>query len=211
MSRTRAIGGMVALAVVLIVAACGGADANYVSNTKAGLFLKIPTSWQQVDLQAGDVKPDGVLATPEAWRVGIDGSSDPKRQDFEDSAPTEPVGIIEVVPIDPTQISGGPSLAFLRSLLTGTTTDPSTGATITPAVKVLRDDEVNMSTGHWGVRTTVETENSDDPFRISQLALFDPGVHRLYRVTVGCTASCFDAHDQEIEAIFQSLTLRGTS
>jgi hypothetical protein len=211
MSRARAVGVAAAVATVLVLAGCGGADAKYVSNSKAGLYLKIPTSWQQVDLQAGDVQPEGVLATPEAWRVGIDGASDPKRQDFENSAPTDPVGIIEVVPIDASQITGGPSLAFLRSLLTGASTDPTTGAAISPAVNVLKDEEVNMSTGHWGVRTTVESETSDDPFRISQLALFDPGVHRLYRVTVGCTASCFDAHDQEIEAIFQSLTLRVTS
>src|SRR5436190_22577202 len=104
MSRTRAGAGALAVSVVLVLAACGGADAKYVSNTKAGLFLKIPTSWQQVDLQAGDVKPEGVLATPEAWRVGIDGAADPNRADFEDSAPSNPVGIVEGVPIDRTQI-----------------------------------------------------------------------------------------------------------
>jgi hypothetical protein len=209
----RTLGGGLALtlALVTVLAACGGADAKYVSNDKAGLYVKIPTDWQTVDLQAGDIKPEGVLATPEAWRVGIDGAADPKRADFETSAPDDPVGIIEVVPIDPTQISGGPSLAFLRSLLTGMTTDPSSGDAITPSVDVLKDEEVTMSSGHWGVRTTVENPTDDDPFRISQLALFDPGVHRLYRVTVGCTASCFDDHEAEIEAIFQSLTLRGTS
>jgi hypothetical protein len=41
--------------------------------------------------------------------------------------------------------------------------------------------------------------------------MFDPGVHRLYRVTVNCTSSCFDAHADDIESIFDSLTLRATS
>jgi hypothetical protein len=212
MSRKRVLGGVALLGAVLVLAACSGPDANYVSNAKAGLYLKIPTDWQTVDLQAGDVKPDGQLAVAEAWRVGIDSAAEPLRSHFEDSAPApdEPIGVVEVFPIDPAQLSTAPSLQLLRDLATGRTTDPSTGQTVTPTVDVLRDDEVTMSSGHWGLQTTVQS-TGDSPVRLEQLAMFDPAIHRLYRVTIKCTASCFDAHSQEIESIFDSLTLRGTS
>jgi hypothetical protein len=208
MSRKRVVGGLTALLVVFTIGACGGPDAKYVTNAKAGLYLKIPTSWQTVDMQAGDVKPDGVLAAPEVWRVGIDGAAEPRRSDFESNAADEPNGLVEVIPIDPSKLPSSPSLSMLRDLVTQTT-DPSTGQQTGPSVTILRDEEVTMSSGHWGLRTTVET--TDNPkVTLEQLALFDPGVHRLYRVTVNCTSACFSAHSDAIESIFDSLTLRGT-
>ena len=147
---------------------------------------------------------------PRSWRVGIDGAAEPRRSDFESNAPSEPNGLVEVIPIDPSKLTSSPSLAMLRELATGPTTDPNTGLQIPPSVTVLRDDEVTMGEGYWGLRTTVQSMGGA-PVRLEQLALFDPGVHRLYRVTVNCTSSCFDAHADDIESIFDSLTLRGTS
>jgi hypothetical protein len=208
MSRKRVLGGLTALLAVLVLAACGGPDAKYVTNAKAGLFLKIPTSWQTVDMQAGDVKPDGVLASPEVWRVGIDGAAEPRRSDFESSAPDEPNGLVEVVPIDPSKLTSSPSLGMLRDLVTQTT-DPTTGQSTAASVSILRDEEVTMSSGYWGLRTTVQT--TDAPHvTLEQLAMFDPGVHRLYRVMINCTSACFSAHSDAIEPIFDSLTLRGS-
>jgi hypothetical protein len=205
--------GLAAAAVIvsaIMLLACGGPDAKYVSNSKAGLYLKIPTSWQSVDLQAGDVKPDSVLASPEMWRVGIDGAADPRRSDFENSAPEEPNGFVEVIPIDPSKLTSAPSLELLRELVTGPTTDPNTGQQLTSSVNIISDDEVTMGSGFWGLRTTVES-TGDSPVRLEQLAMFDSGVHRLYRVTINCTTSCFEAHSHEIDSIFDSFTLRGTS
>src|SRR5215471_16699868 len=105
MSRKRGFGGAGLLIVLFALVACGGPDAKYVSNSKAGLFLKIPTRWQTVALQAGDVKPDGLAAAPEVWRVGIDGASEPRRSDFESNAPSEPNGLVEVIPIDPSKLN----------------------------------------------------------------------------------------------------------
>jgi hypothetical protein len=210
MSQTRTLGAVAALVIVFVLAACGGPDSKYVSNEKAGLFLKIPTKWQTVQLQVGDVMPDGLLAAPEVWRVGIDGAAQPRRSDFETNDSSEPNGLVEVIPIDPSKLTSSPSLAMLRELVTGPTTDPNTGQQLTPTVNIIRDDEVTMSSGYWGLRTTVESMG-DQPVRLEQLAMFDPGVHRLYRVTVNCTSSCFDAHADDIESIFDSLTLRGTS
>jgi hypothetical protein len=208
MSRKRVVGGLTALLAIASLAACGGPDAKYVTNAKAGLFLKIPTSWQTVDMQAGDVKPDGLLAAPEVWRVGIDGATPPRRSDFEAPAPDEPNGLVEVIPIDPSKLTSSPSLSMLRDLVTQTT-DPTTGQSAQAAVSILKDEEVTMSSGYWGLRTTVQT--SDKPqVTLEQLALFDPGVHRLYRVTVSCTSACFSAHSDAIESIFDSLILRGT-
>ncbi len=210
MSRKWTLGGAGALVIVFALAACGGPDSRYVSNEKAGLFLKIPTHWQTVQLQAGDVKPEGMLAAPEVWRVGIDGAAEPRRSDFEIAAPGEPNGLVEVIPIDPSKLTSSPSLAMLRDLVSRPTTDPNTGQQLTPEVNILRDEEVTMDSGHWGLRTTVQSMDQE-PVRLEQLAMFDPGVHRLYRVTINCTASCFDAHADDIESIFDSLTLRGTS
>jgi hypothetical protein len=210
MSRKRVLGGFAVLVTMLVLAACGGPDAKYVANSKAGLYLKIPTDWATFDLQAGDVKPDTLGIDPEPWRVGIDGAAEPRRSDFDVSAPDDPYGLVEVVPIDPSQLSAPPSLQMLRNLATGVTTDATTGETVMPQVDVLREEEVTMSSGHWGLRTTVQ-DSSDPPVRVEQLAMLDPAVHRLYRVTVNCTVSCFEAHSQEIDAIFDSLTLRGSS
>jgi hypothetical protein len=209
MSRKRGLGGAGLLIVLLALAACGGPDAKYVSNAKAGLFVKIPTRWQTVELQAGDVKPDGLAATPEVWRVGIDGAPEPRRSDFESNAPSEPNGLVEVIPIDPSKLNSSPSLAMLRDLVTQTT-DPSTGQATTAPVSILRDEEVSMSSGYWGLRTTVQSTAAPQ-VTLEQLALFDPGVHRLYRVTINCSSACFSAHADDIESILDSLTLRGTS
>src|SRR5580765_3444583 len=168
---------------MLVLAACGGPDAKYVTNGKAGLYVKIPPDWETFDLQAGDVKPDSPLASAATWRVGIDGAAEPRRSDFEISAPDEPTGLVEVIPIDPSQLSTPPSLQMLRNLATGATTDSTTGQTVTPQVDVLRDEEVTMSSGHWGLRTTVQG-SGDSALRMEQLAMFDPAIHRLYRVTV---------------------------
>ncbi len=56
---------------------------------------------------------------PEVWRVGIDGAAEPRRSDFEASAPDEPNGLVEVIPIDPSQLTARPSLAMLRELVDG--------------------------------------------------------------------------------------------
>jgi len=212
MSRKRVLGGFaLVVTMLLVLAACGGPDAKYVSNAKAGMFVKIPTDWETFDLQAGDVDPDPTSGrVAETWRVGIDAAADPRRSDFEVHAPDDPTGLVEVVPISAADLSAPPSLQMLRGFATGATTDATTGETTTPQVDLLRDEEVTMSSGHWGLRTIVE-DSGDPPVRVEQLAMFDPAIHRLYRVAVKCTASCFEAHSQEIDAIFDTLALRGTS
>ena len=197
-----AVLGSVALAVL---AACGGErDNNYLENSDAGVFARLPVDWTVFPADDGNPVADPrVDLGYGAWRVVVDGAAEPSRAHIEEQTPDEPVGYALVTPLEGTELT--PTLAGLRSLASPDGSDPLAGPV--PGLAVEEYDEIDL--GHaWGSRITTDyTQPDGSHLKITQLAFIDEGSNRLTLFTLGCSAECFDDHIDEINTVVASFTI----
>jgi hypothetical protein len=203
----RPLGGVlgIAIATLVVAGACGGADNEYVANTEAGLYVRLPADWTIFEVAsnnpAGDPRTD-----PEAgpWRVVIDGSDEPSRAHLEVAAPDEPVGFVEIVPTALIQNASLSSHTALRSLLFNGESDPldtSSGA------DVLDYEEIDLG-HHWGNRLVAEvTAQGGEKVVVTQLAFLDSANNRVHVLRLLCTTSCYEENQDEIDEVVDSWTL----
>lgn len=208
----------VLLALATLFTACGASDVKYLKNSKAGLYLKVPRAWAVFPLQEGHPMELGtkpvtngssvVNDKPTPWIVGFDGAEQPSRSDFDASIPPQPLGVVQVVPTEYLQ-NFSPSVTALRSLLTGESNSSSStiGALSPPLPSVDEFEQLERPTGHWGVRMVLTEEKIDGTLRLQKLAFVDRTAERLYVLTIGCSASCFDRNRAAIDRVAASFTL----
>lgn len=199
-----AIRAVALLALGGALAACGGGrDNEYVQQTEAGLFVRLPADWTTFQLLEGDPTVDPrVDPAGGAWQVLIDGSASPSRQHLEQVLPDEPLGIVQ---IEPTPAGTGPTSHLqLRSLLQF---DPLAGDPLEdPSLDVV--DYAEFDDGDFfGNRLVVDRETDEGTMRITQIAAVDVGSNRVYSFRLFCTPDCYDDHEREIEDVVDSFTL----
>jgi hypothetical protein len=207
--------GPAVVVAALILAACGSSDVQYVKNQKAGVYLKVPKAWGVFPLAEGHPMELGskpvtngasvVADKPTPWLVGFDGAQQPTREDFDADVPAEPIGIVEVVPMD--YITNfNPSVQALKDLMTGKSTS-STGIDTSPAREVEGYEQVELSSGHWGIKLTFTEDKGSAQIKFLKVAFVDRTAERLYMLTILCSTTCFDRNHDAIEEVAASLTL----
>lgn len=213
--------GMALLAVSAVAAAgCGDADNAYVSNSKAGVFLKLPSDWATYAYESGDPTASRLTAIPGSWRMGFDGAEDPDRAHLEGSiAPEAPIGFVEVAPIEVGAISGQ---SGLRSILVGGDYDPldpdltyeppdpsepSDPSAIDPSsLAVLDYDELDLGHAYGNeIHATIGAGRTE--IEVIQLAMLNNAGDRVHLLRVLCSPDCFDEHRDEIDEVIDSWVL----
>jgi hypothetical protein len=206
---------LAALAAVIGAPACGDANAVYIENDKAGIFVQLPDGWQTYDLVGRDPSKDpSIYEEGGRWTVGFDGAPQPRRANLEAPWPTAPVGEVEAVPFRRESGLEYTSYRALRSTLYQDASgkaldilDPAVREQLGFPLEVEMYDELHTDS-HYGVRVTWTVDQGEQSIRTTQLVFIDTNAERLHLLRVRCVTECYDAYAADIESILDSWTLK---
>lgn len=213
---------VVGAALAAVVAGCGGSGFTYLSNSRDGAFFKVPAEWGTFDeaelLESGGEPSEDArdaLDDDRIWLWGFDGSEKPSPGNVTSSASDAPRGFAEVRRLTPEE-RGSIDLVALRSI--GLPTDPSTGSPVDPVsfaqrnpsgpVRVLRyEDDLVFDGGAHGVRIALLIQ-ADEPWVVEHIAAVDAATTKRYLLSIGCSLDCWTEHEDVIQDVLESWTLR---
>jgi hypothetical protein len=202
-------------ATIALAAACGDPDAVYIENDKAGVFVQLPDGWGTFDVIERDPSKDpSVFAEGGQWRVGFDGSTQPRRANLETPVPAAPVGYVQALPFERDRGTAYTSYKALRStLFFDEAGEPVDILDPTERERLALDLEVNdydelYSASHYGVRVTVTATEGEEQLRVTNLVFIDTNARRLHMLGIQCSTSCYEAYAEDIQGVLDSWTLK---
>jgi hypothetical protein len=213
--RRRASVRVVTLAAaVLVAASCGGDDFQYLSNQDAHLFFRLPDDWRvfgqeelfEAQMDAGVGFPAADDLRRRVWMRGFDASGDAEAVDVLQLGGDHPRGLAEVRALNASE-RDTMSLAALRRV--GGVDPLEAGQTPGSGVQVLDLEEISEGDAR-GFRIVVSITSESRTIVVTQLALVDAGTTRLYRLSLGCSASCYDDNRSLVEEVTESWTVEET-
>jgi hypothetical protein len=214
-NRLRSLGCFVAAAMVL--AACGGSQYRYVSNSTENLYLKVPKEWKQYKLTDTDKDgratsiPEGALRV---WHYAYDASAESTDLNLKTDSPEFPVTDVQVWSLsdstnDRMSLSQVRSIAFngFDPLLQDPGTPPKW-----EVVDFSGKSEVRLTfpKGVTGTRMAVNVPNKDDPTKfhtVDAATLVDPTNKRFYILRTQCSAQCYLNNRKVIDTVAESWTV----
>ncbi|WP_239310042.1 MULTISPECIES: hypothetical protein [unclassified Frankia] len=230
--RTSTLRGRVALVVpallaaVVLLAGCGSARYQYVTNKDAGTFLKIPSAWQHqlmpgpafIGIDTRNVSPEAArtLATRE-WVVGIDAA--PKFDDRNLLLPdaADPKGFVQVRQLLPEE-AATLSTNDLRNQLVSIDQEIQAQeeavrqnperARLEPEFLLLAEDLVHREGGVHGLHLVYQLHLGTGLVTVDQTSLLDRDQTRLYQLVFACSSWCYDRHRVEIQKVQTSFTIK---
>jgi hypothetical protein len=214
--RLKSIGFLAAAASLL--AACGGSEYRYVSNSTENLFFKVPKHWTQYKLT--DTDKDGRAESlpsglDRVWHYGYDASDAPSQAHLDEVAPEKPVAQAVVWKLLDSS-NDRMSLSRARSIAFNMEADPLLQDPGAPAAWELvpiggvPDVRLTFPKGVTGTRVAINVPSPKDPkvFRtVDATTLIDPSNQRLYILVVSCSAQCYLDNRQVIDTVAQSWTV----
>jgi len=206
-----------AAALVWLVSGCGAPEYTYVTNSAEKTYVKLPTTWRQIDKKALDdaIGLDPALSDTDRglWLEGYDASAEPSPSHlFGPSAP-DPAAFVSVQQI-PQSARGQFSLDKLRDLFYPVSptarqmaeVDPTTGLS---DFALLADEVLTPGAGLHGVHTVFRYRMADGPLQIiDQTAYLNDDASKLYMFFVRCSTECYEKRQQEIGNVVSSFTVR---
>jgi hypothetical protein len=184
------------VALTAPVAACGLEPRHgYIQSPDGSLSFRHPREWTQVELAPVSVE----------WVTGVDAAHQPSVDNINTFVLDHPFVVAQVYPLDQS-VRDGATLGSLRLLALPDRRDPA--ASDDPTIRLQFHETVVDEHGFEGHHLRLEVDLDDGTAVEEQFAVFDPQRTRIHRVRVACSASCFDANVEEIEALFRSLMLR---
>ena len=213
--RLRSIGFAVAAAILL--AACGGSQYRYVSNTTENLYLKVPKDWKQYKLTDTDKDgrptsmPEGALRI---WHYAYDAAAGSTADNLKSDSPEQPVTDVQVWALsdgtnDQMSLSKVRSIAFggFDPLLLDPGTPPKWEVVDFDGKSDLR---LTFPKGVTGTRMAVNVPNADDPSKfhtVDAATLVDPTNKRFYILRTLCSAQCYLDNRKVIDTVADSWTV----
>jgi len=215
-SRRGLIGGLALLAMGALtsvgLSACGAPAYNYVADSKAGTYYKVPAAWHQIsqtELNAALVAA-GASCTG-IWCSGFDANSSPEGSNFLAPAISQPFVFAEVGTVDST-VSNELSYNMLRDFMlpvtsTSRTQDASEGFPLTD-FKSLRDQTITGPQGVHGVRETFQyTFPGGVVDTFDEDVLTNADETTVYFLMVHCTETCYSQNQNNINTVMSSFTV----
>jgi hypothetical protein len=216
------------LGLVLVLAGCGSSSYDYVTNKKAGTFLKVPKDWSNfrqlgpvfVGIDAKQLSPEAASAlASREWVVGLDANTPPDQKRLLVADSGEPKGFVQVrelLPEEAEQLS----TADLRNQIIdltaaeqaqqqAVTKDPQ-AARIAPQFLLLSNEDVHKAAGIHGVHMVYQVRTEAGLATVDQTSLLDRDQTRLYQLIIACTARCYATKRGDVERVQSSFTIKPT-
>jgi len=186
----------IGLVIVLGVALSGRLERQngYVSSPNGELSFRYPKSWTDVSLTP--------LSTE--WVTGVDASEVPSADHLGTFVLDRPFVVAQVIELAASD-RDRMSVSSLRSMALNDRRDPTAGDD--PTIRLIFHDPFLDNRGFEGQILRFEVDMPEGTAVEQQFAAFDPGRQRIHRVRVACSASCFEAYNEDIESLFDSVQL----
>jgi len=213
---SRGLAGLWLISLVVMVSACGAPPYTYVTNSADQAYFKVPGAWHKIggaalanQLHKGSTsEPSGV------WSVGYDGSPAPSAGHVFDSTSPQPFAFALVEPLS-AAASNAMSYNGLRDLFlpvtSATRQSAARGGFPLTQFRLLRDTVLTPGQGVHGVRVTFNytfPDGSTDTF--DQVAFTNADSTKVYLLVLHCLATCYQQHQNEIETVISSFTVRSS-
>jgi hypothetical protein len=217
---------ILAVTAAVLLAGCTSGY-TYVSNPKTKTYFKIPDEWRLYDeneifaSQIQGLSPQSEQAARQAlWMVAFDADPHPSLEHLfqlstrcdavKAQSPSAlpvgcyPEGFAQVRPLSESQ-RDSVSLASLRNEIFPVdqlvTEDPT-------SVEILRQGDIVLGSGFRGSRYVMNLRRDSAYLTVDQTALVDPATRMLYLFVIGCEAHCYLTHQNTIDQIVKSWTVK---
>jgi hypothetical protein len=207
---------VLAAAVLAVIAACGGPEYHYVTNSEDRTYLRVPASWTPLDVNelGAAFGLDPTLEENQGfWLAGYDADSSPSIVHLlgpHAAAPVVFVGVRNVPPPARGQIS----LDVLRDLFRPVSPAARQRLAANPAspfsgFALIADEVLTPGEGLRGVHSVYRYRIQGGPTQVfDQTVYVNDDASKLYMFFVRCSTECYEERQQEIESVVSSFTVR---
>ena len=219
-AATRALLLLSVTAALALLAGCGSPQYTYVTNSADRTYVKVPTSWRQIDKRAMDdaIGLDPSLSDEERglWLEGYDADPTPSPMHLFGPTAPAPAAFVSVQQI-PESARGQFSLDKLRDLFypvspsarQAAEMDPTSGLT---DFALISDEVLTPGGGLRGVHSVFRYRMGDGPVQvIDQTSYLNDDASKLYMFFVRCSTECYEQRQREIGNVVSSFTVRETT
>lgn len=211
--RARCAAGLGAGLTALQLAGCAGPSWTYVTNSADKTYLKVPTTWHQVDPAALRGKL-GIDSTNQAgmWTTAYDASATPSVDHLFGNTTDAPIAFVFVRSL-PESARGQYSLDRLRDLINPVSPSAQQQAATTPSgdgtVTTISDEVLSPGKGVHGVHVIYGKQSaSGTPQVYDQIGYVNDDASMLYLFVAQCSLQCFQQRQSEITNVVSSFTVR---
>lgn len=206
--------GIGALLLTAVLGACGESEYRYISSSAENTHLRVPSDWRIFEedeffAQIDDLSPQQLrLQKARQWVVAFDSAPKPSLDHI--TIPGQhPAGMVRVRSLGE-EDHDVVSLKVLRSFLFSGNDPLELAASGDPNVEVLASEDVTRPGGLRGIHLVVNLRGAtgQEFVTTNYVALTDNATSRIYLLFVGCRASCYEQHKDQIEGIVDSWTVR---
>jgi hypothetical protein len=210
----RRLAGPWLLITVAISAACGVPQFNYAADSSAHTYFKVPHGWHKI----GDASLSAALNTSDTtgknglWSVAYDADVAPSASHVFSGDTAQPFAFAVVRPLSSAE-SNAISYDGLRDFILPVTSNARQNATQNgfplTSFQSLRDATLIPGQGIHGVRDTFNytfPDGSADTF--DQIAFTNANSTEVYILLVHCLTTCYSHHQDEINQVMTSFTVR---
>ena len=191
------------------LASCGGSGYEYVSNTDAGLYFRVPDSWAVFEVDAADTGRPAAVGDPgDAWARLLDRSPTPGPANYQAPVPSYPVGLATVAAVPDADSRDIINFTTLRALAYDGT-DPYTESQVDGSEVQLVDlYDVPTADDVRGQRVVFTVHRDDGSYvTYDQTAMVNNLTTEIYRLLVKCESTCYERNRDEIDEIVDSWTV----
>jgi hypothetical protein len=193
----------------LSLAGCAGPSWTYVTNSQDRTYLKVPTTWHQVD-QAQIKARFNVKDSSGLWLAAYDADANPSIDHLFGDA-SAPV-IFAIVRDVPQSSRGQLSLDELRDFFTPVSPAGQQAASMSGAggsVTTISDEVLTPGHGVHGVHVVYgKTPPIGSPQVYNQVGYLNEDASKLYLFVAQCSLDCYQQRKQEITTVVSSFTVR---
>ena len=208
-------GAPVAALLLALVAGCGAPEYTYVTNSDDRTYVKVPSSWRQLDerqlttAMGFDAPVSG--QDDGLWVEGYDADAAPSADHLVGEHAEAPVAFVSVQQV-PTEARGGLSLDWLRVYPVMLVSREMSGQEPMSAfsdLQVQSDQVLTPGDGLRGVHVVYRVRLADGPPQvIDQTAYLNDDASKVYMLLVRCSTECYDQRQREISNVVSSFTVR---
>jgi hypothetical protein len=221
-AQARAGGGrlvLLVLAVVALLAGCGGPEYTYVTNSEDRTYLRIPHSWQPIDgrelSEAIGLDPSRDDREQGFWLAAYDADPKPSTDHLLGPHSASPALIVGVRHV-PMAARGQVSLDGMRDMFWPVSPSAREQAAANPFAQfssfgLISDEVLTPGEGLRGVHTVYRYRIEGGPAQIfDQTVYVNDDASKLYIFYIRCSSECYEQRRQEIENVVSSFTVRET-